>query len=736
MFLTRLHLLDLRKTILTMAANLNQNRVVIDIYGKDEKPQSSNRQHGGPAVHNRDENRILVDLWNTPDEASQAINAIKGLTSKGKSIDYGRAPIIEKYATSKDPLSRFKPSTAKSKSPSSKLAGLSSKLGEVRGKSRAQLEHIREQLASTRGATVLVFYFNGFELGGALVYQQQKSIQIKLYAGSSLADPLLALEEVIGKLKAVAGKLPKRATLVDAGVFTALMPLPVDADTPRPENQMLELVRYEVGSAATDNEALWRIGAIMQGRGLITTAQRRELVIEQEVQTGQDEDDAPQFGELAIEQGLISEEQLEQCLSLQEYHRTPVGRPGCGWVAQLPRIDPDLIGQDDLLALSGKNWLLSSTGSVLRKRWVMAMTRHKIALTGIVSPIGCSLYSISETTEEQIFSLVLEVHQEQLACFALMGLAISDMQVEPRSEGSELVERLAGVAREYLRPEIRQVQLYSSTVITDDQIRCLSEQLQREIVVIPAVNVADGVKAPTSMLQPLIGAAGDQLRARKGQHYLATVAPNDPKPSVFRDIESLKLMIPVGLLVLAIAHSGWLFFKTENTKIELTHLNEEYSRRSAEQKRLQTMNAELKARRGGELVLRKQLQKRREQLEVANTVLLVRSKALPLLLNAIVSPVTHDMVIDSIVELDPEKGGGFQITGWGARDTTVHRYAKKLSEDLPPHGYQVGKGLIVQQRAGRSGVPGYGIDIRLTVQASTDELSGDPISDQSNKAKR
>lgn len=722
-----------------MTATPNQNRVVIDIYGQEEKPiQSNNLQGGIRPMQKLDNDRVLVDLWNNPEDSDahqqtgRSIAGVTGLEAKGKSINYGRAPIREDSTSPR----RIKEIKDNAKSPFQRVAALSTKLAVVGAKSRSKLEHISEKLATSRGATTLVFYFNGFELCGALVYQRQKTSRVDVYAGSSLADPFLALEEVIGKLKAMAGKLPKRATLVESGVFTALIPLPVDADTPRPENQMLELVRYEVGTAASDNEALWRIGAIMQGRGIITSTQRSELAIEQEVQVLQDEDAAPQFGELALEQGLITDEQLEQCLSLQEYHRTPAGRPGCGWVSQRPRIDAELIGQDDLLALSGKNWLVSSTGSVLRKRWLMAMTRHKIALTGIVSPIGCSLYSIPHATDDQIFSLVLEIHQEQIACFALMGEAITDMQVEPRDESVNLVERLAGMAREHLRTEIRQVQLFCAIDLSDDEIHALSNLLQREVVLIPAVSVSADVRAPSSMLQPLIAAAGDQLRSRKSQHYLATVAPNDPKASVFRDVESLKLMIPVVLLLAAFVHSGWLYFKTEDTTSELTRLTQEFSIRSAEQKRLQSMDAELTGQRSEESLLRRQLQKRREQLEIANTVLLVRSKTLPLLLNAITAPVTHDMVIDSIVEIDPEKGGGFHIVGWGARDTTVHRYAKKLSENLPTHGYQVYKGLEIEQRSGRSGVPGYGIDIRLTVQASTDELADDTASIDEHKGAR
>ncbi|MEM7173179.1 MAG: hypothetical protein AAF530_23650, partial [Pseudomonadota bacterium] len=141
---------------------------------------------------------------------------------------------------------------------------------------------ISKFLPTVTSGPVLIFESDGFRLRGALLKPRRGTPELIGPFTSRSADPSNAISEILRQLKGQVARLPKSVALVSASAVASIVDLPVTPDKPRPKAQMREMVRWELEPQFAQQNEVWMIGAIMEGRGLLTRDQRHEIAVDLE----------------------------------------------------------------------------------------------------------------------------------------------------------------------------------------------------------------------------------------------------------------------------------------------------------------------------------------------------------------------------------------------------------------------------------------------------------------------
>src|SRR5690606_19169175 len=93
------------------------------------------------------------------------------------------------------------------------------------------------------------------------------------------------------------------------------------------------------------------------------------------------------YGELAIEMGFVSQQQVDECLARQAWLRSESDEFSCGWVPQTVRreagYEEELNGDDGAYP-----WLVSGANIGVMRQWGQAFAAHKVLLDEVYPLIG------------------------------------------------------------------------------------------------------------------------------------------------------------------------------------------------------------------------------------------------------------------------------------------------------------------------------------------------------------
>ena len=534
---------------------------------------------------------------------------------------------------------------------------------------------------------ILMFQYDGFLLTGSIAKIVNGAVEVEGEVTSRAVELSAAIGEVLDGLKPAKGRLPKHAVLVSAGMVCTMMDLPVDPQKPRKDNEMKELVKWELEPLFTEQNDIWMIGAVLLGRGYITREQRQDIAVNLELATSATGGRRlTRFGELAVEMGVVTRSQLDECLLLQERLVMMDEDAECGWQAEIIQ-DPD----------GGERsaWLGTAIGQSTRQKWVKAFQNNKISLDWIYPANTSSASQIIPSAQSDGEKVILEVHQEQLVCVRANSRYLVACQTQKRSGLDLTVDACVDVCHEQMRPGIGVIYLVGGT---PELASGIAVKLDRQVV--PISDKTIYMKAAASHL---FGISASPLGVR--------VKAKDPAPPVYKDIEILRLaaiaMVVGGILATEIL-TRYEILKKEQ---ELAKLDKEFNEKLRLNKQIQGLSNETKQLLKKVKIKQTEVSETTKKLAVINDILIDRLDLVPGLMGALKSSISEEVVIDAIVE-DRGKTNHFLLAGWALTDTSAQLFVNNLNSSLARWELMVIDDAVIRQ-SNAYGVAGYTVTLQI-----------------------
>lgn len=538
---------------------------------------------------------------------------------------------------------------------------------------------------------LLVFESTGFALYGALAHCDLRGgFTVGEPAVSRAPDFATAVGEVLARLRETTGakRLPKSAVLVTPSAAARLLHLPVDPDRPRPQDQMNDMVRWELEEFFVHQNDIWSPGSLLLGRGYISAEQRREV----EGKSG---------GRSAtVYNGIVPREQLDECLDLLEQVTAADEELVTGWTPQA--------GKDEEVRFT---WWGAGIGGEVRGRWVEAFRRHGLALAWLYPQFGPAAAHLATETGGR---LLVEVRQEQFGLLLERGGRLAAMVLKPCPFGLADPEAVAEAAHGMLLPDTAVVYLSAPADLGAPLLAELKQRLGREVRLLSPTREPAGEQCPPEVLASLHGAARHAL-GRCPAHALVRIQAQTPPPPLWKN-KAIYPWLGIGLVLVAIiATESWLRIKTAQNAWELDRLDAEYSQKLRIKQEAQAMSGEVKQLQQ-ELKAKEDVLKEQQRLKgILDTVVRYRQDLAPGILEALAQAMNDEVVLDQVTEKGD--GTGFYLEGWATRDTAAQVFATRLNETLAPWNYKVAEMQIARGK-GRLKIDGSVLKVWLVGTAA------------------
>ncbi|WP_136678587.1 hypothetical protein [Neptunomonas sp. XY-337] len=540
--------------------------------------------------------------------------------------------------------------------------------------------------------SLLAFQAGSFGLRGALVKNSKNKAVIAHVAESRTVDFTRAIAEILIELKRTSKRLPKRAILLTPSVISAQINLPVSPLRPREDEEMQDLIRWELEGAVTQQNKHWMIGSMLIERGYLTPEQRDEVLDELQIRQAQG---GPQslvrFGDLAVQLNFINRDQLEECFTLQGKLVAVDDDLVYGWQAsELERDGPSdeilLSREDD--SDSSHPWLVCGMSKTVRRRWIGAFNLNGIHIEAFYSSLGSAFANLWHYCDQEHQAL-LEVHQEQLAFISGTPNTINEIAIAERAPGPVSLDACLdligtvpeGVQRLYL------------TSNCNAHLKGLMQDL------VDALDIDVQLFSAPAGDMPLPGGVHkDALLGIQGavNHYLKHIpdarltwinARESQEPAWKKLTKPKNIGIAAGVVLFCAASGfmGWMHWNTDVQTQRLAELERKFDSEMKVKKRLQSLyqeNLQLKASIADiarEIELTQALSARVQR----NRSYRVGSTA-PLL-KAITLGVTMDIALTNI----EKQADRYQVKAIASDNNAAREYVNTLGRFIKPLNYQV-----------------------------------------------
>jgi hypothetical protein len=559
---------------------------------------------------------------------------------------------------------------------------------------KARLAALRHRL-EPRLRRVLAIASDGCQTTGAVIGSADGiHLDIEALAVSRAMAFETAAEDIVAALKAQNVVLPKQAVLATASFLPAVLELPVQANKALPAEKMLEMIRWELEPLFAQQAELWSLGRLLHGRGHLDASQRRQIediqAASRAAARGRGGRATARFGELAVEHGFVTHEQVEECLLLQEQLRAGDTDIALGWHEQAvgPGTDP-----------SQSAWLCAGIGSGIRDRWVEALERLDLRLAWFYPLTAAS----APLTALAGLAVGLELQSSVGVCYRVREGALAQLACRPFTDTMPRPAEALRLAQPVLRPDDRRVGFYPDEGL--DFAAALSHEWNREIAGLAdfdRLRVPSDNTVPTAALAALSGCAAHAMGLAPAA--LAVRLPgSQPLPPLHR--RPPVWMGAAAALVLSVIGGFELHdFRMQNA------LKQKHQELSAQKAKLETAKSEAERAVRAAQETRRRLDAARADLQTValrdrlyQGALGERAKFMNALLAALVDLIHDEVLLDSVVETDWKQ---VEIQGFALHPEAAYRYSRALVENLEKFGLKLGD-MDAGEAQGPQGLMGY-----------------------------
>lgn len=592
--------------------------------------------------------------------------------------------------------------------------------------------HIKSLISGIRlptpGASynLLAFQAGSFGLRGVLIRNARHGALLGPAAESNNVDFTRAIAKVVEQLKLHHKRLPKQAILVTPSVISSIVELPVSPLRPRSDDEMRELIRWELEGTLTQQNKHWLIGSMLVERGYLTASQRDELVEELQIRQSQGgQDGLLRFGDLAVQLNYITHEQLEECFVLQGKLIAVDDDLAYGWQAEEPQFtqglsDEALLSKDDD-GDSAHKWLVSGMSKAVRRRWVGAFNLNGIKLQAFYPAVGSSFAMLTQRCNDPQQAL-LEIHQEQLAFITGGPSAVNEIRVEERQYGEvrqDEIQRLLGV----LPADLHKLYVNFQGKEKDEILFALSNSTALDVETLNFEGL-DIPKPEHLFNEALLGLAGaaEHFLNHVAKARLSWIPARDAEVSFLKTLLSpkvLKISAAVAIALLMAGFLGWMHWNMWQHQERLVQLNERFETDS----KLKQQFAGIVSEQGQ---LKQKILAATDEVALNAELLILLGKDLPrdkslinILLKSLILVTPEGVSIQSITQSE----GLLMIAALAHRDTQGQEFVSALNKVMVPLEYQVFSSDVSQnEESGESDYAPYQVNITLRQKVSAYEV--------------
>lgn len=539
---------------------------------------------------------------------------------------------------------------------------------------------------------LLAFQAGSFGLRGALIRNSRHSALLGPVAESSNIDFTRAIADVLEQLKQQHKHLPKQAILVTPSVISSIVELPVSPLRPRSDEEMQDLIRWELEGTLTQQNKHWLIGSMLVERGYLTPSQRDELVDELQIRQSQGgQSGLMRFGDLAVQLNYITHEQLEECFVLQGKLIAVDDDLAYGWQAEEPKLSQGLSDESLLSAAddgdSAHKWLVSGTSKAVRRRWVGAFNLNGIRLQALYPAVGSSFATLAQRCLDPQQAL-LEIHQEQLAFICGSPNSVSEIRVEERQHGEirpDEIQRLLGV----IPADLKKLYVNFQGKEKDDLLFTLSNCTSLEVEVLSFEGME--LNKPANLdAEALLGVAGaaDHFFNHVAKARLSWIPARDSELSFWKKLLTPKVLkgcAAVAALLLMSGFIGWMHWNMWHQQIRLDELNTRFEKESKLKQQFAGIVAD-------QTQLKEKIIQTQQEVDENAELIIKRGTDLPrerhlinILLKSLVVVTPQGVSIQSIVQTEAL----LMITARAQSDTQGQAFVSALNKVMLPLQYQV-----------------------------------------------
>ena len=584
--------------------------------------------------------------------------------------------------------------------------------------------------------SLIAFQTGSFGLHGALISNGRHEASIRGFATSSSVDFTRAITEVLEQLKAEHKRLPKKVILLSPSVVSDLVQLPVSPLRPRTNEQMQELIRWELESVVSQQNIQWKTGSILIERGRMTHTQRDHVLEELDIRQAQGgAKSLVRFGDLAVELAYIEREHLEECFSLQGKLVALDDELEYGWQAsETPGKAPSdevLLSQEDD-SDSSHPWLVSGMSKSVRRRWLGAFKLNGLSLEAFYPSVSAAFASLAQRGEQSgeegeitTKQLLLEVYQEQIALISGSKGVVNSIKTQVRQVGqlsaSECCELLGGqhfgVKRLYI----------ASNGIEDIQclMPVLSKQLNIEVELLsgPLITFELPESVHSDVLQGIHGVSNHFL-GHMPLKCLSRVSSSEIKQQVWKEHFTTKNMaILVGVLVF-ISMFGFLGWMEWNTRVQaerLAELSAKYDGELAIQQQLRSSVSDSRD-------MQRKIKRAGDELEgLKRTLVTMKANAgyrqltPQALLKVFVLALEPSITILKITKTN-EEGDDYILKAGASSNLSGQEFISRIDMLAKPLRYQVVDSLVASGKVGKGGNVTYSVTMTLSYNAGLSKV--------------
>jgi hypothetical protein len=568
---------------------------------------------------------------------------------------------------------------------------------------------------------VLLCSDDGFGLQAWLI-ERGEFIRVLAFAETDATDCVAALGEVFELIAERSGSsnLPDEAIMVTNQAVHAMLELPVGKGHSMPASRMLEMVRWEMESLASEHLTQWNIGWLLLGRGYLTEAQREEVLnvlkVNADDMVGRGGRAPVRFGEEAIKREFITREQLEECLSIQEASYFLDDSIDCSWL-------PEPINSSDQKGL----WLCGAMSSSARQKWVTAFKGQDIRLNWIYPQAGLGALSLFLGTGKQVSpvskfdgQLYVSIERAYVVCVKIENQQITQVSMTRCSDFSLVLGDVVELCQPMLGTDIKTLWIDGLHWRIKDLASELGNLLNRSVQFIDSVQThhyqmkTDDALASTPTSAVLCAA----------QHYWGFLPNTEairlqghppPPPKYRQSFYQIAACVMCFLLTVGGVEIGF-FAHHQSIKNKIAGINETVEKIERANEKLVASNKDSQelTEKINELKLRKAEVKNRK--ESIKSVLIERQRFAEEILNVIVGRLPKEAVIFHIRETDWYV---MEISGWAYSQSSVDEFNVKLSRALSAWNMYISDSPSESKSIGvSSGINGYAFTFTIKKQAS------------------
>lgn len=583
---------------------------------------------------------------------------------------------------------------------------LQASLSKLQKRGQTFTQQFSGRLGQSKGR-LLVLESRGFGIKAYLLERQGETVDLTAFVQNKIIPIAQSLTDIVSQLKAQKHSVPKQCILVSGACTSALLSLPIDGDNSLPDEQMQELVRWELEPLFNEHIAHWTIGGLLIARGYLTEPQRKELLQQlgeqKERLAGRGGRAPARFGELAVRAEFITLEQLEECLSIHE---------------EIQLIDPALDCSWSQAAVNSKKqdglWLCSAMSRPIREQWLNACEQSKLTLKGIYSQHHSAVVQLPETSKSQI---IVVINVSLVTVMVVNDAQVTLCKQHRCSDYALTCEDVLSLVEPVLSEQHETIYYSGHHPNITQFIEALHAQTARQCDSLDGVWDISVDEVDSLSGDAAIMGAARHFFLRKSNQLLSCIAGTPPPPPWYQQPVLQGAAVVSLLLSGAAANEGFHYYHLHQSDLEIVE-NE------VAIEKIDSVNSKLSK----EDAKYGQLMKDKEALELKlevlaarsaglNQVLLSRQEFVKSLLPLLASSVNDLMIIDNVTE---QSWYQFKISGWAAEQLAVDNFYQALTTELEHWQMEVTENESAEGPS-EQGYPGYRFDMTFTQVALLDE---------------